>query len=317
MPKVPKKRTPREEAHELLDIIFDIRDDAHFANEASECHRVPEAQRATRLFWMIYEASLSWVEDVHRGHYLYTNDPKVKELAHRFLAEQGANRDDDDWVWEVIGSLTRLNSHTGESFRSSILDELAEYCLDDYDDIPMDRHVMFEMTQSSTGSSIWPELLHHSTLALQFGGTPALFKQKTFRHGDPWQMLWAKRETVNRVLFLVGKGSSKTSARAQIGGQVGVSEHSLKKWEAEIRSNGFLDFLCDCASLAGEWSGWLDVPGGLTELEQELGPDHPAHNRMYGLSYLEAATSMHKSLREDQPADLRRLIRQARLRETR
>lgn len=308
----------RKDAHDLLDLILDQYEDARYDNPGYEYYRVDSAQIATRNFWRLYELCCSWAEDVHRGHFLYQTDKTAASHMNAFAAEFATTRDDDDWVFEIVGSLLRSNSFKHEHFTSEHLNALDEYvCSDAIGDAAIEQHVLFEMTQSKTVSTIWPELLHTSTLWLQFGFTPWLFQQVAKRNGNSREMLEAKTQAVDLVLFRHGQGVSKEAARRDVGEAVGVSEHTLKKWEIEIRKNGLLDFRAACAELAGSAAWIFENVECVTEqhrlIAEGLGENHGLDAIYYGMTMFEGVRAAHREISEVPLGRIRAQIRKGRM----
>lgn len=302
----------REEAHQLLNRILDIADKVHPRNEDCDVYRIPEAQRATRLFWLLYRNVLAWAEDIHRGHYLFEHEPWAKKHIEAFINDTAGSREDEDWFFEVVGGYLRINSGMDHLFDHGSLEDLSEHYWEGYNSTVGDQHVLYEMTQS-TVYGMYFDHLHDATFQLQMGHTPELFRVTRQRRGNPWAMHWAKRQVTEAILFLSGRGESKQHAREAVGAAIGVSEHALKKWEVEIRKNGFVDFLCETAELAGTWSYQFANHDNLRSVEKWLGEDAPELQIRYGLSYLECAWHTYERYREIDYAKLRNLVRSARL----
>lgn len=328
----------RKLAHEILDDILDGFENNRWENKTPKFDRVSEAQRCTRLFWHLYNECLTWAEDIQFGKYVYENDDHVREVMARFSTHRP---EDYDWFYEIIapGRRKTLSSEMGLK-DIEILDGLYDYLWDAEVSWFATRHVAFEMTHSPYMQSGWRADLQNALEHLINDMPAPLFQVATNNHGNPVKQFDARMSVVLQSLFLCGTGMTKTNSRRELGTRIGLSEHTIKKWEAALRKIPVNAEKLNDARLAGSLDQEIQkaISEELNELKRHPPPaDHPIQNIstlarfralrrvenaladddellevVYGVTRISRAWHEHAILNETTPEDLRRLVRDAR-----
>jgi hypothetical protein len=303
----------RAEAHELLDSMFDHMEDAERGNLKPEYYRADSAHQATACFWSIYELGLVWAEDFARGVYRIENHPVIARLVEPL---RSLNQHDDTWIFEEVGRVLQVRDSDQTVVQSSevtsALDAASDFFMAYGPDWTEMQTVIYEMTRSRLTDSAWRDKVHSHIFHVLVGENADLFQPQSGKHGSATALFRAKLAIIREVAFRYGAGASKTEARSTIGGIVGVSEHTLKKWESELKRIGEVDFAIHCA----QWAGLLDRTISESEPKQNLdavlADDEIFHVMHYGytLAYvIRAETRMRQNTTDEQ---LRLNLRQAR-----
>ena len=304
----------RAEAHQVLDLMFDCYEDASRLNVDPEFVRTESATRATQYFWRIYELGVVWAEDVCRGVYRYENYSEIAKLVEPL---RDLLPDDDTWLFEEIGRVLEMRSDESDLESLPEIDAIHDLLNGKGIDQKEIQHVMLEMTRARCASTIWSEFAHHEMFHVIFGSESKLFSPVEKRHGQPRKMFSAKLAIVKEVLFRHGSATKKFEARREVGTLVGVSEFTLKNWEAELKKVTQVEYILFCEELAGFWSQKLQEGEGAVELRELLEEDDDVHTVHYGSAISDMIVSSFKRRLGRDVNDLRSSLREARSATTR
>lgn len=271
-----------------------------------EHDRLTLAQGAVQHFWRLYQAQMIWVGDFLLGRLLYRDQPGLRTAVDPLIDK---TRADFDYFFEDIGAMFSINGRRSrlDATESPISVAAQEsYERDEWvyrDDIM--RQFYIEMTMTTAPDATWAKETQAAMFATNLGGRPKLFQPSKSVHGDAVGLYRVKRLAVGHVRSIAGAGASKLQARLDVGEVIGVSEPTLKAWEAELEKNEYDSFHLHCFELAGFHGAHLE-----TATRQEL---LDAATTGYGLDEdTVLARHLRQELRDNPLPAIRDALRKAR-----
>lgn len=268
-----------------------------------EYDRLLLAQAAVANFWRIYRCRLVWAGDFILGRLLYRDQLGLRASIEHLIDH---DRTDDDYFYEDIGSLFGWNGrrqHVESAIQQAAADAYERKEWEYRSDIK--RQFYIEMTMTTVGDATWAKDTQGAMSEVNVGGRPGLFEPTRKVHGDAVALHGAKKLAVAHVRAIHGGGATKLSARLEVGDEIGVSEATLKAWEAELEKDEYISYELHCFELAGAYGDELEA-ASWKELEDAAGAFYA------GASDLVLARHLREELLANPLPQVRKRLRAAR-----
>lgn len=242
-------------AYELIDQLEKYEELSNSEIENCEYDRTQLAHAAVSTFWKIYGGHMIWAENYIRGRIIVFDQPKLQECLSEII---DFDRDDEDYPFEDVGSLFGWNGRKGFlGYTSEIIETAAAaYQRGEWEySLRAQRELYIQMSATRLGDAWWLKETRSAYESVQIGAKPPVFEPEKKVHGDPEKLHHAKFLAVAHVRLLCGAGSKKLDARLEVGEKIGISEASLKSWEAEIcktEYDAFSLYACECNGYWGK-----------------------------------------------------------------
>ncbi len=278
----------------------------------SEIAKHELAQLAIENFWYLHGKLLSWAQAHMTGYAILSNNPQLVS----FLEQQlGYQLNEDSHALEQIGLLYNFNppdDRDPDLYRMKSLLEQFKSSQTGGDEILFTpsamRRFIYELLMSRCAdNSYWRHNLQHSLAALNEGEVDELASPSVGRRqGLPYSLNRWKLEALRQVRFRVGLGYKKYRALEDVGNAIGQSSETLRSWEKDLEKS--IDRSVDlyCSELAGIHDRYFKGDEALPAPPED---DFEFHR---GLSHLEHARYLHRSITERDFNDIKENIRRYR-----
>jgi hypothetical protein len=222
----------------------------------SEVDKLEKARTAIELWWYVYAELMLWAQSQLAGYEFCKANPATVTNFEKAL---GVELTADSHLIEYVGLQYSMNWVNYE-------DELANFVSTELERKRAGlgtaglRSLIRELLVSrSANSSSWRFPLQSALFALNYGHVePLLEPSPTRRQGNPIELLNWKTKALQKVYFLVGKGSKKYRALQTVADGIGQSTETLRDWEKIVSMDEDLRMSLVAALLAGEHESELD-----------------------------------------------------------
>jgi hypothetical protein len=220
------------------------------SNVDCEYDRTELAYQSLQVFWRIYQRYVSWVRDFIVGQTMYGQNEGLRLALDDKI--DWNRQDAEDYFFESMGRFHTFNHRN--AWQPDPIAETVEDGIEageNWFDERLERISFSRMFYTTVADLHWAHSFAAELHKVNLGERSSLFEPQKSAHGDALALFQAKKLAVGHVLFRVGAGRTKLSARLEVGDAIGVSEASLKAWESDLRELVEVSFELDGFEAAG------------------------------------------------------------------